>query len=327
MSKINYCGSIYETDNKGFYKITSSIISKCPQSFYKYYALSSNSVNALTEMYIYATHPNQFNDPFDCNEKLIQFNTWNDVEILWSDLFEKIKEYYSDEKQACIDSSRTFKTLIYRKLGLFSMTDSKDNYQMWSYYAHNTGFCVEFDVKEFNFRHFGPFPINYLDNIISPVNISEVGGLLAMLIQSNIKNKWWKPENEWRLYIPNPNGQDMKSFGQGEEKFNMPNDHDRKFKYPLSSIKSITLGPLFFKDTICIKVSSDEVEFIFSDENNQLQVETLNFLSQIQSFSNISLFLAELGDFMHYKFIPIHILKLKENQYRVLTTSSSIFNK
>lgn len=44
-----------------------------PASFFKYYALNSYSIEALTGCYVYATHPNKFNDSIDCNSQILNF--------------------------------------------------------------------------------------------------------------------------------------------------------------------------------------------------------------------------------------------------------------
>ena len=208
-----YCGFRYSYDDKEGYSISPHFKTEKPTSFFKYYPLTENSVNALTNLYVYASHPKQFNDPFDCNANLIKFDTWEDVRHLWKHLFDSYKEQYPSLDAACEDSNQAYWTLLYKKLGLVSLTSQADNYQMWSLYAQNDGFCVEFDTNRLPFLHYGPFPINYTENIPGPVHIGDVGGNLAMLIQTNVKNDWWKYENEWRLYIPNPEGLDFKCYG------------------------------------------------------------------------------------------------------------------
>lgn len=315
---VEYCGFRYDADSKGYFNIVPNKNVLRPKTLFKYYALTENSVDALTNMYIYATHPNQFNDPFDCNEKLVEFNTWDDVKNLWGDSFEKIKEEYHSINEACKDSSYVYKTLLYRKLGLFSLAPVGDNYIMWSLYAQNKGFCVEFKVEQFPFRHFGPFPINYVESIQRPIHIGKVGGNVAMLIQSNVKNKWWQYENEWRLYVPNPPGLDMKSIGNEADKYNRFNEHNRKFYYQINAVSSVALGTSFFNNCEINDVSSKEIEVICgNNENNQYVSRILNFLSMQQEGADIPVYLSSLSGFSEYDFIPIHILKNCDNHYRI----------
>lgn len=315
---VEYCGYRYEADGKGYFNIIPNKDISKPETFFKYYALSNFSVDALTNMYIYASHPNQFNDPFDCNEKLIQFSTWEDVKNLWNGKYENIVEFYPNLTDACSYSAQAFKTILYRKLGLFSLAPIPDNYLMWALYSQNKGFCLEFDVNEFPFRNFGPFPINYVQDIPGPVHIGEKGGSIAMLIQSNIKNSRWQYENEWRLYIPNPPSVDLRSFGPESERFNSLDDHDRRFKYPLSALLSVTLGDSFFDDLVTHSVSKYEIEVETCIASDSLCLKVLDFLSELQSKTDLTVRLTCLYDFSSYSFIPVSIIKLSENRYRIL---------
>ena len=319
---VEYCGYRYEADGKGYFNIIPNKDISKPETFFKYYALTKNSVDALTNMYIYATHPNQFNDPFDCNEKLIRFSKWEDVKNLWDVKFEEFIEYYPNLTDACKYSADAFRTILYRKLGLFSLAPKPDNYLMWALYSENKGFCVEFDVKEFPFRHFGPYPINYVEGITHPIHIGETGGSIAMLIQSNIKNSWWQYENEWRLYIPNPDGFDMRSFGPNAERFNSPDDHDRRFKYPLPTLLSVTLGCSFFDNLTTHSISQNEIEVETCIANDSLCIMVLDFLSELQLKTDLIVRLTCLYDFSSYNFIPVCIVKLSENRYRILSINN-----
>ncbi len=318
---IEYCGYGYDADEKGNYNIIPNKDIIRPKNFFKYYALSEYSVDALINMYIYATHPNQFNDPFECNEKLIKFDSWEDVENLWEipKLIENIKKIYPNLDDACRYSSECFKMLIYRHLGLFSLAPKVDNYLMWALYSKNNGFCVEYNIDQFQFRHFGPFPVNYVEDVSGPINIGGTGGHTAMLIQSNIKNCWWQYEEEWRLYIPNPHGVDMKSFGYEADKYNRVNDHDRKFNYPIEAICSVILGTSFLNDSKITVISPKAIEVVCgNNKNNQYVSRILNFLSIHQQGTDIHVFLTVLSGFSKYEFIPIKIIKYCDNHYRII---------
>lgn len=317
---VEYCGFRYNADGKGNHDIIPNKDVLRPKTFFKYYALTDNSVDALTNMYIYATHPNQFNDPFDCNEKLIEFDSWEDIELLWEkrEWFDNIKKCYPCLEDACRFSAKVFKTLIYRKLGLVSLAPIYNNYLMWALYAQNSGFCVEFDVSQFPFRHFGPFPINYVKEIPYPIHISITGGSIAMLIQSNVKNSWWKYEDEWRLYIPNPNGFDMKSFGEDAEQFNQFGEHDRKFKYPLAALRSVILGKSFFDKLLTNPTSLFEIDVICHPEENLKEKKVLDFLANLQRDKEFVIKIMHPYSFSDCIFIPIQIVKYSENKYRIV---------
>lgn len=42
-----------------------------PDTMFKFYALNDFSLDALLNGYVYATHPSEFNDLYDCHEQLI----------------------------------------------------------------------------------------------------------------------------------------------------------------------------------------------------------------------------------------------------------------
>lgn len=199
-----------------------------------------------------------------------------------------------------------------------SFASGCDNYQMWALYTQNIGFCLEFDTGKFPFLHYGPFPINYTENIPGPVHIGDVGGNLAMIIQTNIKNVWWNYEDEWRLYIPNPIGFDLKFFGNEfeESKYNRGDEHDRKFKYPIDALKSVILVPKFFDKLVANPVSLDEMDVVCLPDKS-LEFNVLDFLARITEKVEVEIRLAHLSGFSHYEFIPIHILKYSDRKFRI----------
>ena len=319
MTQKEYADFIYGYDEIGGYNIVPKKKVRVPSTFYKYYALTEYNVEALTNLYVYASHPKQLNDPFDCNEKLIKFDTWDDVQNLWGVQFDVFKETYSTLEFACEESNRAYWYLLYKKLGLVALSPCCDNYQMWALYAQNNGFCVEFDVNKFPFQHYGPFPINYTECIPEPVHIGEVGRRIAMLIQTNVKNDWWKYENEWRLYVPNPIGLDLKCYGSEYEmsKYNFGDEHDRKFRYPINALKSVILGPKFFDKLVANPISLDEIDVVCCPNIESLEFSVMDFLAKISEKTEVEFKLAHLSDFSHYDFIPINIVKYADRKFRI----------
>ena len=319
MVQKEYAGFQYGYDEiKGYHIVPREVVIP-PSTFYKYYALTEYSVDALTNLYVYASHPKQFNDPFDCNEKLIEFDTWADVQNLWGDLFDIFKKTYSTLESACKESNKAYWNILYKKLGLVSFAPCYDNYQMWALYAQNSGFCLEIDVNKFPFLHYGPFPMNYTESIPGPVHIGDVGGRIAMLIQTNVKNEWWNYEDEWRLYIPNPIGFDLKYFGSDYEmsKYNRGDEHNRKFRYPADALKSVIIGSKFFDKLAANPISPDEMDVVCCPEIESLEFKVLDFLARVTEKVHVEIKLAHLSDFSHYEFIPISIIKYTDRKYRI----------
>ena len=253
-----------------------------PESFYKYYSLSENSVNAITTPCVYASHPNQLNDPFDCCKDIIKVDDQETLLCLIGDSYDSLYNMLS-EREFDDFVSKALSTLMYRKYGIFSMTSNPYNELMWSHYSQKSGFCVELEMNKFTFKHYGPFPVNYVDTL-PQISTSEVGLKLAANIQCNVKRLAWSYENEWRLIIPNPEGLDMKSFGDKPFCYNCGFEHDRRFRYSIEAIKRIILRKDFINhDDIvdqyegCIIVKMNEDDTNKMDLMN-LKIKLLDFI-------------------------------------------------
>ena len=319
---LHFNGFTYQYDNAGHYKIIrdSDCNRAAPSTFYKYYALNDYSVDAITNLYIYATHPNQFNDPMDCFDKLITFDTKQAVQSFWDCYYEQICHDYPNYNKLLEQTQKGFHTELYRHVGLVSLTPNPANSQMWALYAQKNGFCVGFDISKFHFHHFGPFPINYIYDwdYVEPFPISK-GSRIAMLYQTNLKDSGWRFEKEWRLYIPNPEGLDMKSFGPFSERYNRLDDHDRKFRYPFEAIRSISFASEFFSPENRYNISDYEMEVRF--EPSSLACKMLNFICEATRFRDIELRIAN-PQVNEISLIPITIFKLSDTSFRIIETDN-----
>ncbi len=252
-----------------------------PKVLYKLHNINYNSINALIEQYIYATHPSQFNDVYDLHENSI---IYDDEDV--NNRFLNGNKNRDDVIQKKIDEDSSFRVtyikdnlrnVILRKLGIYSMTSNPANILMWSYYGNHEGFMIEFDITQFTtFKYFGPFPINYQEEL-EQISMKKWGIANSILYQTNIKYKKWEHENEWRLLLDS-NGVDM--FTPNLENIREDNEHDRKFNYPLSAIKSISLGINFF----CLEEwdwnSSRTFLEIYLKKNIKEKSQLLNFLEE-----------------------------------------------
>ncbi|MBR4917904.1 MAG: DUF2971 domain-containing protein [Bacteroidales bacterium] len=255
-----------------------------PKTFYKYYALKDTSVDALTHTYIYATHPRQLNDLFDCNPNILDFDNVKAVrDALNCSRFAQMsdEEIFTDDYRTL--AQMTFTTLIYKNLGIFSMAKKPDNPLMWAYYTNNCGFCVEYDLSQFGFKHHGPFPINYCD-VSEPIRMSQIRDAhLAMLAQTNIKQPYWKHEDEWRLLVESPDDVNLTCYGIKD--YELFGGYDRKFSIPVGSIKRVVLGMSFFdfterKSSLNDLAKTNKCMFQLKETSNKkLKKQILDFLS------------------------------------------------
>lgn len=301
----------YIFDGTGFDIIPNEETDK-PEILFKLYGLNQYSFDSLINQYVYATHPSQLNDIFDCNEELLDFD---DIEVIKvflgdsmpeSEINKLIKEDFESLKTFV---QRNFREKIYRKWGVFSMTGNPNNILMWSYYGNHNGFCIEFDISKFPFKYYGPFPINYQPQI-EALSIKQIGVQIGVLVQSNIKDEIWKHENEWRLMIAAPDGKDM--FSPNFEILKGLGGHNRKFNYPIEAIKSITLGNRFFDpDEI------HEIDIMTLEINLKVNFEQKSIMLDYLATNNIKTHIGLRTGFTEIKFRTSTIERINYNKYKI----------
>lgn len=317
-----YQGWKYTHDMESGYHVEPSENIETPKTFYKFYALSENSVDALVHGYLYVTHPNQFNDAFDCDEGLLDFQETDEktLQCLYEPLYGKFSECHGGLEGLRHVSPQHFKTLFYKHVGLVAFASRKDNPALWAYYAQNTGFCLEFDPTKFPFRHYGPFPVQYVDEL-QPFQVHK-NLPTASFIQMNVKQKVWEREQEWRLIVSNPEGEDFATFDRvGNEVYHLGNEHNRKMLYPFSALRSITLAERFLKDKqiALSEVTPLEYDVRLLDDHDVLRKRVLDHLSLISAHIPTFITRIEKNHFT-YTFHLIQVLKLLEGRYRLFTS-------
>ena len=111
------------------------------QSFYKYYPLNDYSVDALTHLYIYASHPNQLNDPFDCADGLIRFDDLKSAQLFANKFYPAIEELCEKDENTILDFVKSaYRTYLYTELGILCLSKTWDDVSMWSAYTDHKGF-------------------------------------------------------------------------------------------------------------------------------------------------------------------------------------------
>lgn len=203
-----------------------------PTNLYKYYSLNDNAIDALEHSYLYAPHPGQLNDTFDCDEELVDLNNIETIDYLKNHLWKS--EINSFKLSA-------FKLSFYQWFGIISMTDDIKNILMWAYYSNHKGFALEFNFNKINFdnRFHGPFQVNYQSKIKPIIVNNDTGAFLPFLYQSNIKHEIWKHESEWRFLAHKKQTMTMPGWE------NFSGIENRKFYFEKGYLQSITLGSGF----------------------------------------------------------------------------------
>lgn len=98
-----------------------------PDSLYKFYSLSSYNLDALKKNYLYASHPHEINDKFDCFKNLIDYDSAPD------DLIKFYLQIYHSKEEI----NEKFTEL---KKGFRDFFSNFIVFWIWSYIIHNQSF-------------------------------------------------------------------------------------------------------------------------------------------------------------------------------------------
>lgn len=251
--------------------------SEKPESLYKYYSISQNSVDALINHYLFAAHQKNLNDKYDCAPEIIDYSNFtldsfirflsDEIQILNE---EQIKTLYeSDEKwQLYRLMEDMYHLKIYSRFGIISLTESVNDLLMWAYYSKNSGFTIKLKTSELPKNLFGPFPITYTPNL-DKIDSSRNHPSICVLYQSNIKHNLWKNENEWRY---------LSYSKDNYHPFYAPSKiNSRKLNYSTKAIEEIILGYNFFNEKeIMLKERKKEYDIInLSKKKNNVYMKKL----------------------------------------------------
>ncbi|WP_144219303.1 MULTISPECIES: DUF2971 domain-containing protein [Flavobacterium] len=231
-----------------------------PKSVFKYYANNTNGKNAVTNQYLFCSHPYHLNDSMDSSNLLWDFSKLSEPLFLkfynqynFNNHFEV--NYEEEKKNGFIQIKQLFYDMITNGSGIISLTTEPLHTLMWSHYATEKGFMIELDWETIkdelpalneNINNYAFFPIQYVENLesidffLSNCNSPDVPFLYSI----GVKRQDWNYENEWRL-VTYANG-----YGVPDSLLSplpdIPSSQERKVFYPLGAIKSITLGKQFF---------------------------------------------------------------------------------
>ena len=145
-----------------------------PKNLFKYYALNLNNIAALYQNYFWLSNPSDFNDPFDCNINLIEF----------------------EEKPEWSKRGNN-----HGNVGVCCFTESINDPTLWAFYTNYNGFVLEFNPEKTTVglnveeRTWSLNPVMYFDELIKVKNTEHY----AMEYLLTAKLNKWKNENEWRF--------------------------------------------------------------------------------------------------------------------------------
>ena len=328
----NYNNIPFEYTNDGVKTNPDFII---PEKSYKFYELNERNVEALSENYLFASHPYLLNDSFDSSDNIFDFTEIEKaffrgffITYLKEKYCEKdISEYYKKDKLQNFRGFReTFISSLSNKLGTISLTIKCKNALMWSHYTSEKGFCIEFetsellneynilnaDIKKIFFR-----PMQYVEEIelLKITGREFEGTTVPFLYMTTVKNKEWEYENEYRLNIYK---KDM------DVPFNRKYSHlpthkggnDRCFRYKKSAIKSIILGQNFFSNDN-LKITQNGILEI---EITEKSIFVENFISLLFENYNDKIYIigeTQENNLLQKGIARIFFERIKLNMFRI----------
>lgn len=185
---------------------------------YKYLPFTEGSLKILEDSTLKFTHPDDFNDPFDClpfvdKEKLAEFMLKEpELNKHFREKYETGANYLKNKQKILKEIERNgnnFLSAALKNVGVLCLSKNPKNILMWSHYAKShTGFVIEFKINltiNININTFDmnelirmlyPFPVKYSNERPSldfgDINASLQSGLLT-------KHSGWDYEEEERV--------------------------------------------------------------------------------------------------------------------------------
>lgn len=289
-----------------------------PTTLSKYYTLNNNNVLAFINNQFYVSQPENLNDLFDFHIDLIDFSNheFSRLEMLFTEGAEReeARQDFQNNKPLFLEKVRNSLYEIWISLfGIFCMTEDKSNDLMWAHYTNNRGFLLEFDYDQFGTNFFGPYPMNYMEQL-ERIDFSRIDKNLGFFVVSLLKKLHWKYENEFRFFCLPDNKNNFKVTGRFSYYQNNCDIQDRLVSYPKSAIRKVVLGFNFYSDDITTTVGQGEYLLSFKSEDALLKVTLFNKI--IQDKMVIELCVQNRQTFC-LSSIPIEIIHIDKTTYKV----------
>jgi len=336
-NKVIYSAKIFPKENRVELFINNPDKQVKPQTLYKYYRVNNcaykHSVDAFLNHYLFSSHPLNLNDKFDCAADLIDYTNLDigafidklskELKILSE---EKVKTIYNsnDRKPLCNMLSDLYQMILYLKFGVISLSKIPDDILMWSYYAENSGFVLKLNTEllyktellnkteSLSNQVFGPFPINYSDNL-EKIDNSNYDNTICTIYQSNVKFKKWESENEWRYLTFNPYGKYHPSYACSKSDV-----ETRKFTYEPDSLEEVILGYDFFNiNEIDFNKRTPEYDIMNIPNDSIPENWKINFLNYIVDNSIKCSQIVKYRNSFLLKIFDIKIERLTNYQFKI----------
>lgn len=167
----------YKLNESGNYEVESPLIE--PTTLFKYYPNNNHSKDAMSNSYLFCSHPYQLNDPMDSSNILWDFSN------IKEGTYNSFYEHFEIEQSVSFENDKkekfaVIKYLLYlnvtKRAGIISLTTEPLQTLMWSHYASEKGFMIELDYKEIknnltklnhSLKNYAFIPIQYVDHLES----------------------------------------------------------------------------------------------------------------------------------------------------------------
>lgn len=258
-----------------------------PDSIFKFYSISKYNIEALSQNYLYASHPIELNDILDSSPLLLYSSRPISFEIyenFYKGIFNSKKEledFYTEdvESNQCKKLINHMYNMSFNLLGIISLSERENNTLMWPHYTQERGFQIKFNVSSLlqsiqdklnddDGELFGFHPINYT-NELKPIDVSRFRSFhIPTAYASNIKLNDWQYEKEWRIIASKKNmGIPYSKSGLNTIPDHIGIDGHRQMKYNFEAIEEISVGHNF------ITARDFEIEWIIDDKEFVITVK------------------------------------------------------
>lgn len=219
-------------------------------------------------------NPDEFNDPFDCHERLLKINHKKEIvkEALNTTKLNLTREQKRKFEREILEKAN-YAPLIKKersrsKLSCFSAVS--DEVLMWSHYADkHRGICIGFDFPHKYGEKFILCPVKYLDRIIPFDGTSDV--VRTILYWITTKSKRWEYEDEIRAIT---NAKTNESF----EDITYERKYVKEIRFGCKvskerisdALKNLKRNGFDLRNIVIKRMMIDEDTFLLKEENIKL---------------------------------------------------------
>jgi len=289
-------------------------LSRLPNYLYRYYSLNEEYNKSQLEGCLYFSSPLKFNDLFDAQHEIV--NNIDDeginlkkvrkglLEIEYTNPDEIIRALKTPDQAEQMKMEVRKKQL--EKVGILCFINNPLSILMWAYYANNTGFCIEYDMREIEKQlvkvfaeHLKADEVNVRGRIYADsVKYQHCIPAASLFFRENhavetidkyfYKAKCWEHEHEYRIAL-SLGGNTLLSFKNIIKSitfgYNMSEEEIWKILSMISEFEDYMEVKLYFLRKIRGVDALERVQYVLSD--NKINVNKNSILRDIKEIRNL----------------------------------------